>query len=266
MPKGAVLHAHLNAMLPYDTVFQTMMNTPGMVMSAKTNLATEENRNMTAIKFGHSNTTIPAGPSIWTAKYVPGTLVNMTTAANSFPGGKAAFLAFLKGKVTLTAEDYHEAELGIDAIWRKFQGIFNTVRTTWAYEPLIRQFLQNLFKSLAADNIRWLEVRTGAALGVVKDGESSCNRGVLSNALVIVEGCKMLTSDRRQFFYRGYRCLVQPLPGGAQKVPSYARGQKLLGRPDHLDRSSCLCSRKDHQRHAERPCSQRKVPKSDRGV
>lgn len=178
MPKGAVLHAHLNAMLPYDTVFQTMMNTPGMVMSAKTNLATEENRNMTAIKFGHSNTSIPAGPSIWTAKYVPGTLVNMTTAANSFPGGKASFLAFLKSKVTLTAEDYHEAELGIDAIWRKFQGIFNTVRTTWAYEPLIRQFLQTLFKSLAADNIRWLEVRTGAALGVVKDGESFCNRGL----------------------------------------------------------------------------------------
>lgn len=131
MPKGAVLHAHLNAMLPYDSVFQTMTNTPGVAMSAKTNFAMEENRNMTAIKFAHSNKTIPAGPSIWTAKYVPGTLVNLTTAANSFPGGKTAFLAFLKSKVTLTAEDYHEVELGIDTIWRKFQGIFNTVRTTW---------------------------------------------------------------------------------------------------------------------------------------
>lgn len=50
-----------------------------------------------------------------------------------------------------------------------------------AYEPLIRQFLQTLLKSLAADNIRWLEVRTGAALGVVKDGESSCNKSRRNN-------------------------------------------------------------------------------------
>lgn len=173
LPKGALLHAHLTAMLPFGMVFQTILNTPGMVLSAATDLSTDENRNLTAISFAHANTTVAESASIWTSDYVPNTLVPVTVAADSYPGGRAGFLTFMMDKVTLDAEDAIEEELGVDAIWRKFQGIFSTTGTTWDYEPLIRQFLRDLFGALAEDGIRWVEIRNGGSKGLVKDGESS---------------------------------------------------------------------------------------------
>lgn len=162
-------------MLPFGTVFQTILNTPGMVLSAATDLSTDAKRNLTTISFAHANTTSPPSASIWTVDYVPNTPVPVTVAADSFPGGRSDFLAFLMRKVTLSVQDAREEELGVDAIWTKFQGIFSTTGSTWTYEPLIRQFLRDLFGALAADNIRWVEIRNGGAKGMVDDGEScSC--------------------------------------------------------------------------------------------
>lgn len=174
VPKGSLLHAHLTAMLPYGLVFQTVLNTPGMVMSAATDLSNDINRNSTTISFAHSNITITSSAgSIWTQSYVPNTQVLVTDAADAFPGGRVAFLAFLQSKVTLGIEDAEQSELGVDAIWKKFQGIFGTVGSAWDYEPLIRVFLQDLFGSLADDGVRWVEIRNGGSSGIVKTGDSA---------------------------------------------------------------------------------------------
>ncbi|KAE8448895.1 hypothetical protein EG329_008691 [Mollisiaceae sp. DMI_Dod_QoI] len=173
MPKGALLHAHLTAMLPFGTVFQTILNTPGMVMSAATDLSNDANRNSTQIDFAHANTTISSvAGSIWTTGYVPNTQVLVTQAADAFPGGRTAFLAYLQDKLTLGVKDTEESELGVNAIWRKFQGIFGTVGSAWSYEPIVRQFLQDLFGSLADDGVRWVEIRNGGSNGVVLTGDS----------------------------------------------------------------------------------------------
>ncbi|CAG8981482.1 hypothetical protein HYALB_00003053 [Hymenoscyphus albidus] len=173
LPKGSLLHAHLTAMLPYGIIFQTILNTPGMVISAATDLASDANKNNTSINFAHSNTTVTAAAaSIWTTSYIPNTPVLVTEAADAFPGGRVAFLAFLKDRVTLGIDDAEQSELGVDAIWKKFQGIFGTVGTAWSYEPLVRSFLQDLFGSLADDGVQWVEIRNGGNNGVVKTGDS----------------------------------------------------------------------------------------------
>ncbi|KAF8849837.1 adenosine deaminase family protein [Acephala macrosclerotiorum] len=173
LPKGALLHAHLTAMLPYGIIFQTILNTPGMVMSAATDLSNDANRNSTQINFAHANTTISSvAGSIWTSSYISNTPVLVAPAADAFPGGRVAFLSYLQSKLTLGVSDAEQSELGVDAIWRKFQGIFGTVGTTWSYEPLVRAFLQDLFGALADDGVRWVEIRNGGSNGVVLEGQS----------------------------------------------------------------------------------------------
>lgn len=169
MPKGSLLHAHLSAMLPVDIVFQTILNTPGMVLSAPTNLATDYNRNFTTITFAHSNVAVTAAgsPSIWTTAYVPKSQIPVTEAADTFPGGRTAWIAFMKAKDTLSLQDDIQEELGVDAIWKKFQGIFDTIGSAYTYELLVRQFLQDLFGALADDNIQWVEIRNGAGKNIV---------------------------------------------------------------------------------------------------
>lgn len=159
-------------MLPFGIIFQTLLNTDGMVLSASTDLSNDKNRNLTTIVFEHYNGTINGTQaSIWTTSYIPGTKIPVTQAADSFPGGKAAFLAYLQNKVTLDLLDAEQEELGVDAIWRIFQNVFSTTGSTWSYEPLIRQFLQDLFGSLADDGIQWVEIRNGGNNGVVKTGK-----------------------------------------------------------------------------------------------
>ncbi len=163
-------------MLPEDIVFQTVLNTPGMVLSAVTDLSSYYNRNFTAITFAHSNATFPPDiPSIWTTAYVPNTQIPITQAADSFAGGRIAFLAFLKAKDTLSVADDIQEELGVDAIWRKFQSVFGTIGSAWGYEPIVRTFLQDLFGALVDDNIQWVEIRNGAGGGITPTGSNTPN-------------------------------------------------------------------------------------------
>ncbi|RHZ46502.1 uncharacterized protein CDV56_104678 [Aspergillus thermomutatus] len=139
MPKGALLHAHLSAMLPYENA---------------------------TVAFAHVNTTIDTSvETISSADYVPNTQVSVQIAADQFPGGRQGFIDFMKSKLTILPEDSIRHELGVDEIWRRFQACFGPADTMLNYEPIVRTFYQKLFERLADDGINWVEIRSGGSSG-----------------------------------------------------------------------------------------------------
>jgi adenosine deaminase CECR1 len=51
MPKGALLHAHMDAMVDFDYLFEALINEPGMHVHCLNGIATPEQYEVAAIKF-----------------------------------------------------------------------------------------------------------------------------------------------------------------------------------------------------------------------
>lgn len=161
MPKGALLHAHLSAMLPYEKIVETIIDTEGMVISASQPLDSDEAKRNASITFAHNNGTLPADqPSIDKSDYVPNSQIPVKQAADDFAGGEKGFLDFIRGKTSILPEDSVRHELGVDEVWRRFQAFFGPPGSMIQYEPVVRTFFRKLFESLAGDGINYVEIRS----------------------------------------------------------------------------------------------------------
>ncbi|PFH58313.1 hypothetical protein XA68_13894 [Ophiocordyceps unilateralis] len=172
MPKGALLHAHLKAMLPYGVLLEAIFHTPGMAVSASQSLDTEEARRNASIAFSHINTTVAGSFAITSPEYVPGTPVFVKATASSFPGGKDGFMRYAMSKLVISPEQATQHELGVNQVWRRFQALFGTAGTLLSYEPIVRTFYRQLFSRLVDDGVYWVEIRAGGSQGkLVHSGE-----------------------------------------------------------------------------------------------
>lgn len=160
MPKGALLHAHLDAMVDFDFLIRELLRTPGMHMSSDRSLAASEARVDAEVQFRFRKQESTDGPALWSPDYKPGTFILLTKMADEFPdGGREGFVSWLKSRCTLGLVDSHEHHHGIDAIWRKFMKCFVVVATILAYEPIFRAYLYRLMSVLKADGVNWAELR-----------------------------------------------------------------------------------------------------------
>lgn len=160
MPKGALLHAHMDAMVDFDFLVGELLATPGMHMSASAPLSGPQALEDADPSFRFRREADAAAGTIWTDEYVPGRFVPLAQAAGAFPdGGKAGFARWLKGRCVISRTDSVEQHHGVDAIWRKFAKCFVVVGTIIHYEPMFRAFLKKLMASLHEDGINWVELR-----------------------------------------------------------------------------------------------------------
>lgn len=159
MPKGCLLHSHMDAMVDFDFLLQTLLDTPGMHMSSNRPLNNADALENATMKFRYKAKERTEG-SIWDASYAPESFILLTKAASDFPdGGRKGFLQWLKSRCTLSEVDSHEQHHGVDAIWRKFVKCFVVVGTVLHYEPIFRAFLQRLMSQLKSDGVNWVELR-----------------------------------------------------------------------------------------------------------
>ncbi|KAJ4191353.1 hypothetical protein NW755_004536 [Fusarium falciforme] len=169
MPKGALLHAHMDAMVNFDFILEELMKMPGMHMSSDLPLTTEAAREDAALKFRYRAKERTDG-SIWEDSYEPESFLLLTKVADDFPnGGRSGFLKWLKGRCVLSVTDSHEQHHGIDAIWVKFAKCFVVVATIIHYEPMFRVFLRHLMETLKEDGVSWAELRFTWPLDYCRD-------------------------------------------------------------------------------------------------
>lgn len=159
MPKGCLLHAHMDAMVDFDFLLDELMRMPGMHMSSEQSLKSQEARENAGLNFRYRAKESTQG-SVWEEGYEPDSFILLTKVADDFPdGGRPGFLQWLKSRCTLSLVDCHEQHHGIDAIWRKFAKCFVVTATIVHYEPMYRSFLRRLMTLLKADGVNWAELR-----------------------------------------------------------------------------------------------------------
>ncbi|KAI4159016.1 MAG: hypothetical protein L6R39_000441 [Caloplaca ligustica] len=177
MPKGALLHAHLDAMIDPHFLVDQVLTTEGMVMQASQGLHTAEAREQASVTFEYSNSLDSSAPSIWSDSYQAGHLVPVTVAAESFPGGLEGFKAWLVSRATITPEESLDHHHGIDAIWQKFGSCFPVLGSIFRYEPIFRASIQRLFRQLRADGLQWADLRMAFVAKFWKKGHDEPDAG-----------------------------------------------------------------------------------------
>ncbi|KAL6873250.1 adenosine deaminase-related growth factor [Trichoderma longibrachiatum] len=174
MPKGSLLHAHMDAMVDFDFILNELLNTPGMHMTSNVPLDSDERRENAVLRFRYRAKERVDG-SIWDPSYEPGSFLLLTKMADDFPeGGRQGFLKWLKSRCTLSLVDSHEQHHGINAIWEKFSKCFVVVATMIHYEPMFRAFLRRLMSLLKADGVNWAELRFTWPLDYCRDRREEC--------------------------------------------------------------------------------------------
>ncbi|KAH8766212.1 cat eye syndrome critical region protein [Hyaloscypha finlandica] len=161
MPKGALLHCHLGAMVDLEWVIETAIETEGVcICSLGGGLVSEEVREKADVRILFQKNGNADGSSIWKKGYMSKTWVSLKSAAERFPnGGREGFVQWLKSKCTITQEDNVAHHLGVDEIWRKLQGAFRTIAPIEFYEPITRGFIRRFLLTVKEDGVKWVEMR-----------------------------------------------------------------------------------------------------------
>ncbi|KUJ18130.1 adenosine deaminase family protein-like protein [Mollisia scopiformis] len=174
MPKGALLHAHMDAMVDFDYLFEVLLSEPGMHIHCMTSLSTPAAREGAPIKFRYCKSEQGSGGSIWSSDYKPDTPILLSKAVESFPdGGKAGFLSWLKDRCTITNIESIEHHHGVDAVWRKFSSVFTILNTIIFYEPIFRKFMRRMMQQLLADGVKWVDLRLAFTFFYYAEGQDT---------------------------------------------------------------------------------------------
>ncbi|KAJ5707774.1 hypothetical protein N7488_007575 [Penicillium malachiteum] len=162
MPKGSLLHAHIDAMFDIDFLLDQAFSTAGMHIAAPAPLLTPEDYETAPFMFRFSSQSHSSSdqPAIWSENYEPSTLIPLQTAASSFPnGGEAAFRGWVKGRCMIMPEHSYHHHHGVDAIWAIFKRTFTVINSILMYEPIFRACFRRMLGQLAVDGIRYVEFR-----------------------------------------------------------------------------------------------------------
>lgn len=114
MPKGALLHCHLDATGDMGWSINAAFTTPGVCMVATGPMHTAALRKKVPFSFRFAKKeSISTGSPPWSESYTPDSKVPIAVAAESFPdGGKEGFLKWMKTRVTITQEESISQHLG----------------------------------------------------------------------------------------------------------------------------------------------------------
>ena len=160
MPKGALLHCHLEAMVDLDWALEEAFNLEGVCLIADGPITTEQQRRKTGFSFTYSKTANDES-SLWTEGYGANIPVPINAAAASFPnGGKAAFIEWVRSRVSITASEHLSHHEGPNEVWRKFLSCFPILGSLIYYEPIYRKFVRRMCKQLLDDGVQYVDMRS----------------------------------------------------------------------------------------------------------
>jgi adenosine deaminase CECR1 len=206
MPKGSLLHAHMDAMFDIDFLIDQAFSTPGMHFKSEKPLLTKKDYEEVPIKFQFSSQPLSASdatPSIWTEAYETSSLVPVQKAASSFPqGGEAGFRDMIRNRCMLTPEHSYNHYHGVDAIWSIFTRTFPVINSILNYEPIFRACFRRMMTQLAADGIRYVEFRIAFVFEYRKEGSDKPEESYDEFCRVLEEEIESFKStDEGKHFY-----------------------------------------------------------------
>jgi len=160
MPKGTLLHCHLEAMVDLDWALQEAFDTEGVCVVADGPITDEKTRRKTGFSFTYSKDA-KSDVSIWGENYTANTPVPVNQAADSFPdGGRKGFIEWIRSRVSITPTEHLSHHEGPNEVWRKFMSCFPILGSLIYYEPIFRKFIRNMCKQLLEDGVYYVDMRS----------------------------------------------------------------------------------------------------------
>ncbi|KAK8050629.1 adenosine deaminase-related growth factor [Apiospora phragmitis] len=215
MPKGSLLHAHIDAMVDFKFLLGVLMKEPGMHISADAPLTSPKALENATLLFRFFKTE-RTQDSLWSEDYTPGTFIRITQAADAYPdGGREGFLKWLHSRCTLSRTDAVAQHHGVDEIWRKFYKCFRIVNSFLHHENIYRQFLRRLMRLLRDDGIMYAELRFAWGLDYYQQGSETPDTDYVHMMDVLDEEVKAFQETPEGKGFWGFRiiwCCVRWLP------------------------------------------------------
>ena len=219
MPKGALLHAHQDAMIDVDWLIDEVLATEGMVMLAEGSLCHPTARRQEEVVFRYSRGSPAKGSSIWTKEYEASHPVSMKEAAASFPDGATqGFKTWLKSRCTITPEESIKHHHGVDAVWWKFTHCFPLLDSMEYYEPILRASMQRLLRQLVDDGLRWVDFRATFAVDFRLEGCEEISEGPDDLVRVFSEELNKFKATKEGKDFWGYRFIWTSLRRWGKKT------------------------------------------------
>ncbi|KAG9119192.1 hypothetical protein FRC07_005932 [Ceratobasidium sp. 392] len=176
MPKGGLLHGHMDAMCDASFLYQAALEYPNMhirVPSAVTSDSTpfplpQFKALSSEVTAQHTNATNFTSPS-----YEPNSWVPLDKARRDFQfGGPEAFDKWIVGSMMINPrEAYVEYNTSVK-IWEKFRSTFGVAGGIIRYEPILKRYMRQVLVSSIEDGISYVELRVNFfhKLGIREDG------------------------------------------------------------------------------------------------
>ncbi|KAJ5169804.1 uncharacterized protein N7500_002587 [Penicillium coprophilum] len=190
MPKGSLLHAHMDAMFDIEFLIDQAFSTPGIHMFAPKPLITAKDYEAAPVCFRYSTQPLEASedkPSIWSETYEASSRPPPLS-----PGGEKGFREWLTTRCIIAPEHSYHHHHGVDAIWSIFTNTFPIVDSLLMYEPIFRACFRRLLGQLAQDGIRYVEFRIGFVFEFRKEGNDQHEENYF-------EWCRMVEDGIAQF-------------------------------------------------------------------
>ncbi|KAE8379968.1 hypothetical protein BDV26DRAFT_258323 [Aspergillus bertholletiae] len=175
MPKGSLLHAHMETMFDIDFVIEEAFRTAGIHIYAPKPLATQRDHEEGIFYFRYSPPllNLQNEPTLWDPGYKPSSLISLQKAASSFPnGGEAGFRDWLKKRCIFASDLSYDAH-GPDDMSNAYRALSSVVNSLLSYEPIFRSCLRWLFSQLVADGISYVELRNSFTFPYRRDGSAT---------------------------------------------------------------------------------------------
>ncbi|KIK59537.1 hypothetical protein GYMLUDRAFT_44494 [Collybiopsis luxurians FD-317 M1] len=173
MPKGALLHAHLDATVNVSHVIKLAMKYPAIHVRASTALNASNIGSVLPelLPLPEELRSSAGQVSLTDSKYTPGTWVPFNRARESFDpqlGGPEGFDQWITAAATINPTEAYVTHNTVTKIWQKFQSTFRVNAHMIRYRPLHKEYIREFILSSIADGISYVEPRINFVLGEIR--------------------------------------------------------------------------------------------------
>lgn len=160
MPKGALLHCHLEAMIEPDFLLDQMLKVGGMHMSASAPMNSALARANVDVTFQWRETDKAKPVSVWSADHTSDTWVPVEAAIESFPTSDTeTFRSWFNSRCAIDPCSHLHAHRGPNEIWKKFQACFAPIIGILHYQPIWSAVMDRMLEKLLEDGVRYADIR-----------------------------------------------------------------------------------------------------------
>ncbi|KAI0945708.1 hypothetical protein AcW1_001866 [Taiwanofungus camphoratus] len=162
MPKGALLHAHLDATVNTRILLQLCLEQPAIHVRVSSHLTARniktilpEFKALPRAQFGHMS-------SLTDFTYIPGEWVPLHKARETFDaslGGPDGFDEWIISALMISPSEAYGTHNSPSKIWAKFTKTFRICHNLVYFVPVWREYLRQFFVSSIEDGISYVEAR-----------------------------------------------------------------------------------------------------------